>query len=103
MNDQQRAQIARADQARRILEDPFVIQALEAIKTGIRDQMFDLPVEAVEQREKLFLMDKMRAQFVNIFALALHGAEVTRYELDQERYVAERLNSIQERARNYAG
>jgi hypothetical protein len=103
MNDQQRAQLARAEQARRIIEDPVVVDALAMIKNAIRDQVFDLPVEAHEQREKLIMMDKARAQFETIFTMAVFGAEVTEYELTAQREAEARLDAIREQARNYAG
>lgn len=103
MNDQQRMQIARAEHADRILNDPLVMEAFQAIEKAIRDQVFDLPIEAVEQREKLVLMDKSRQQFVNLFELAIRGGEVTRYELAAEANTKARIQAIREQARSYAG
>lgn len=103
MNDQQRMQIARAEHADRILNDPLVMEAFQAIEKVIRDQVFDLPIEAVEQREKLVLMDKSRQQFVNLFELAVRGGEVTRYELAAEANTKARIQAIREQARSYAG
>lgn len=103
MNDQQRMQIARAEHADRILNDPLVMEAFQTIKKVIRDQVFDLPMEAVEQREKLVLMDKSRQQFMNLFELAVRGGEVTRYELAAEANTKARIQAIREQARSYAG
>lgn len=103
MNDQQRMQIARAEHADRILTDPLVMEAFQTIEKAIRDQVFDLPIEAVEQREKLVLMDKSRQQFMNLFELAIRGGEVTRYELAAEANTKARIQAIREQARSYAG
>jgi ABC-type thiamine transport system ATPase subunit len=103
VNDQQRMQIARAEHADRILNDPLVMEAFQAIEKAIRDQVFDLPIEAVEQREKLVLMDKSRQQFVNLFELAVRGGEVTRHELAAEANTKARIQAIREQARSYAG
>ena len=103
MNDQQRMQIARAEHADRILNDPVVMEAFKTIEKAIRDQVFDLPIEAAEMREKLVLMDKSRQQFMNLFELAIRGGEVTRYELTVEANTQARIQAIREQARNYAG
>lgn len=103
MNDQQRMQIARAEHADRILNDPVVMEAFKTIEKAIRDQVFDLPIEAIEMREKLVLMDKSRQQFMSLFELAIRGGEVTRYELTVEANTQARIQAIREQARNYAG
>lgn len=103
MNDQQRMQIARAEHADRILNDPVVMEAFKTIEKAIRDQVFDLPIEAAEMREKLVLMDKSRQQFMSLFELAIRGGEVTRYELTVEANTQARIQAIREQARNYAG
>lgn len=103
MNEQQRAQLAIADQARRIIEDPLFVKARESVMTGIREQVFALPVEMLDDIKSLLLMEKAARQFFNVFELQLRGAEVTRYELMAEEHTAARLESIKEKARSYAG
>lgn len=103
MNEDQRLQIVKADHAERIMGDSLVQEALKAIESAIRDQMFSLPIDAVAQREQLFLMDKCRQQFVGLFELAIRGGEVTRYELLAEANTKARIEAIRERTRNYAG
>lgn len=103
MNEQQRAQLAIADQARRIIEDPLFVKARESVLTGIRDQVFALPVEMIDDIKSLVLMEKVARQFFNVFELQLHQAEVTRYELMAEEHTAARRESIKEKARSYAG
>ena len=103
MNEQQRLQIVKAEHAERIMGDSLVQEALQAIQDAIREQVFALPIEAVQQREQLFLMDKCRQQFVSLFELAIRGGEVTRYELLMEQNTKARLDAIREQTRNYAG
>ena len=101
MSESREQAMYRAAQAQRIVADPMVREALDTIKTAIRDQVFDLPVEAVEQREKLVLMDKMRQQFELYFELALSGGEVARRDLLAEEHTQSRLDAIREKARSY--
>lgn len=100
MNDQQAREIARGEHARRILEDELVQEVLEHLKSTIRNAVFELPVEAKEQREALFLMDRAREQFVSVFAALIQGAEVSKYELLAEENVKAKLEAIKEKVRN---
>lgn len=101
MSEQREQALYRAAQAQRVVGDPMVREALDTIKAAIREQVFDLPVEATEQREKLVMMDKMRQQFERYFELALSGGEVARRDLLNEQHTATRLDAIRERARSY--
>lgn len=103
MNEQQRAQLAIADQARRIIEDPLFVKARESVLTGIREQVFALPIEMIDDIKSLLLMERAARQFFNIFELRLRGADVTKYELLEVELAAARLESIKEKARSYAG
>lgn len=92
-------EIHRGERAKAILEDPMVKDALEAIKAGIRDQVFVLPIEAREQREYLIMMDKARQQFERCFELLMQGAEIHKAELAQEAQMATRLEAARQMAR----
>lgn len=100
MNDQQAREIARGEHARRILEDELVQEVLEHLKATIREAVFELPVEAKEQREALFLMDRARQQFVSAFAALLYGAEMMKSELLLAENVSAKLEAIKEKVRN---
>lgn len=100
MTDQQSRDLARADHARQILGDEMVQAALAAVKASIRDQLFDLPIEAAKSREFLALMDKSRQQFEAYFIAAIQDGEVVRLDVQAERDAMERVARIQERARN---
>lgn len=97
MNDQQRREIHRGEQARRLLQDELMQEVLEHLKTSIREQMFELPVEAREQREMLFLMDRARAQFERAFQALMMGADMAKNELLAEEQTKVKLEAIKER------
>lgn len=103
MNDQQIKQLHRAEQAKRIIEDATVREALDHIKTAIRDQVFALPVECSDQVKYLMMMDKARQQFERWFEIAISGGEVVKMELAMEQNAQAKLDAIREKARNYAG
>lgn len=99
MNDLQAQDIARGEHARRILGDEMVQEALRTVKEAIREQMFELPIEAAKQREFLAMMDKARAQFEGWFSLALQGEQIAKLELDAERQAQNQIDKIKERMR----
>lgn len=99
MNDTQAVDITRGERARRILGDEMVQEALATVKQAIRDQMFELPIEAAKQREFLAMMDKARVQFEGWFELALAGEQIARLELDAERQAQGQIDKIKERMR----
>lgn len=95
--------IYRGEQARRVMEDPIVVEALQTVRQAIRDQAFALPIEAREDRERLVMMDKMGQQFINWFEFAMRNGEVSKKELLMVANTEAKLEAIRERARNYAG
>lgn len=100
MTDDQHREISRGDHAARLLGDPLLQEVLEQIKSGVRDALFDLPYEAVEARERLFMLDKMRAQFVNLLAAMADGAEILRAELLMEENAKAKAAAVMERVRH---
>jgi hypothetical protein len=99
VTDQQAQDLSRGEHARRILGDEMVQEAFATVKQAIRDQMFDLPIEAAKQREFLAMMDKARVQFEGWFAEALAGEQIARLELDAERQAQGQVDKIKERMR----
>lgn len=99
MTDQQAQDLARGEHARRILEDPMVAAALAAVKATIREQMFDLPIEATKSREFIAMMDKARQQFEQYFEQALAGEKIATIELQAERQAMELAHKINQRVR----
>lgn len=95
--------IYRAERAKAIMEDEMVKEAIQTVRQAVRDQVFALPIEAREDREKLVLMDKMAQQFINWFEFVMRDGELMRTELLMERNAQFKLDAIREKARNYAG
>lgn len=95
--------IYRADRARAIFEDSLFVEAVATVRTAVREQVFALPIEAREDREKLVLMDKMAQQFLNWFEFAIRNGEVSKQELLMVANTEAKLAAVRERARNYAG
>lgn len=85
-------QISRAEQAHRILTDPLVVEALETLKTAVRDGFFETPADNIQQREFLHLMDKARQQFVSIFTIIINDGELAKASLADEAYQSTRAN-----------
>lgn len=56
-------EVSRGDQARRILSDPLVQEALTTIRDRCLQEWEDAPVRDVEGRENLWLMYRMSKQF----------------------------------------
>jgi hypothetical protein len=99
MTDQQSRDIARGEHARRILDDAFVQEALAAVKGAIREQMFELPIDATKPREFLALMDKARTQFEGWFTAAIEGERIARLELAAEAEAMQHVERINQRMR----
>lgn len=103
MNDQQEHAIRRAERAQRIMGDDFVQEAISKLKSAIRDQVFELPLNATAERERLVMLDKAMHQFLQLFELTMAGGEVAKYELAMEANTSARLEAIRQKARDYAG
>jgi hypothetical protein len=97
MNDQQRIDINRAEAAQRILDDPMVKDALQAIEDGIVSAWKDLPLRDVEGREHLHRVLHAKRQFEAVFAAHIQNGTIAANELKAE----EARKSIIERARDY--
>lgn len=90
----------RAERARALLADPMVAEALETIKTAVRDQIFDLGIEQREQREFLFMVDKARQQFETCFKALMYGAEILNAEYSQQAQMEARMEAIIQKGRD---
>jgi hypothetical protein len=97
--DREQFDIARADRASTILEEPMVAEALSALKTGVRDLFFETPAEAAEQRERLHLLDRARQHFETVFRIHIMGGAVARDSLMSDVAAADALAAIQQRAK----
>lgn len=97
MNDQQYAAINRADAAKRIIEDPMVVEALKTIEDGITEAWKDVPTRDTEAREHLHRLLQAKKRFESIFHLVLQDGEIARAELRAEEERKSILERIKER------
>lgn len=91
--------VARAVRAQAILSDPMVQEALGTLKSAVRDLFFDTPPEAMEQRERLHLLDRARQHFESVFTAHILGGEVARASLLDDAQAGQALAAIQQRVK----
>lgn len=97
MNDQQREAINRAEAAKRIIEDPMVKQALQAIEDGITDAWKDLPARDVDGREHLYRLLQAKRRFETVFQIVLEEGAVSVAELRAEEERKSIMTRVKER------
>jgi predicted ArsR family transcriptional regulator len=97
MTDQQRIALARAEQARRILDDDMVKEAFAAIEDGIVAAWKDVPMRDTEGREHLHRLLHAKRKFEAVFAAHIENGTLAANELKAE---AAR-QSIIERAKGF--
>lgn len=96
---EQRQELHRAERAQAILTDPLVVEALDTLRSATRDLVFDLPIEARERREQLYLMDRARQDFVRVFTAHLMSGEVVAKQLLMEQLEDQQTAAIRERVK----
>jgi hypothetical protein len=74
-------QIARADRARLLYDDPMIKEALAEMKAAIVGQWSDLGVENKAQAEELKRLLWAAQQFESIFTVTISGGTVALNEL----------------------
>jgi exo-beta-1,3-glucanase (GH17 family) len=74
-------QIARADRAKLLYEDPLIQEALADMKAAIIGQWTDLSIENKTQAEELKRLLWATQQFESIFTVTIGGGAVARNEL----------------------
>ena len=52
-------EIQRGQQAKRILEDPIYIEALQKVSAELRQEWLNSPIRDTEGRERIYMMKKM--------------------------------------------
>ena len=97
MNDQQRDALARADGAKRIIEDPMVKEALQIIEDGITGAWKDLPARDVEGREHLHRLLQAKRRFETVFQIVLEEGAVAAAELRAEEERKSIMTRVKER------
>jgi len=97
MNDEQRNAINRADAAKRIITDPMVVEALQAIEDGITDAWKDLPTRDFEGREHLHRLLQAKRRFETVFQIVLEEGTVATAELKAEEERKSIMTRVKER------
>lgn len=74
-------QAARGERAQRLLEDPLVVEAFEAIEQKILEGWRESRAEEREQRENAYVMHRLLQSFREHFAAHVRTGELARTEL----------------------
>lgn len=97
MNDQQRIDIGRADAARRIMDDPMIKEALQAIEDGIVSAWKDVPLRDVEGREHLHRLLQAKKKFEQVFAAHIQNGALASTDLRIEEERKSLMDRMKER------
>ncbi len=74
-------EIRRANEAKRIIEDPLVIEALAAMRGDLIAEWEKAPARDTEGRERLWAMVKTIDKFRSFFVGAMEGGKVAQAQL----------------------
>lgn len=96
MDDRTAEQVARAQRAKLILEDPLVVAALTDIKTELRQAWEASPARDKEGREELYRLMRMANSFESAFRIHIETGEIAAHKLRAE----EEQQSLLERLRD---
>jgi len=84
MDERVVAEIARADRAKLILEDPMVVDALTSMREHIMQAWKDSPARDKEGREELFRYIKVIGQFESVFRAHIETGALAAHQLQTE-------------------
>lgn len=90
----------RAEQAKRLLDDPLMKEARAVVEQALKDEILSLPLSERERREAAVAMLKGAEQFFRVFHLVIDGYKLERAELTNEAQIKARYQETQERMRN---
>ena len=90
----------RAEQAKRLLNDPLFAEARDTVETQLKELIVSLPLSARDEREQAVAILKGAEQFFRIFALILNDYQISNAEMLQEEQLKARSIAIQERLNN---
>jgi hypothetical protein len=97
MDDKQRIAINRADAAQRIMDDPLVKEAFQAIEDGIVDAWKVIPSRDVEAREHLHRLLQAKQKFENVFRIAVEEGAISKAELQADEQRKSLMTRMKER------
>lgn len=87
----------RADQAKRIMEDPMVVEAFAAIEQGIYDAFQATPIDSVAGREHLHKLNLAMQKFKGVFETHLQTGQILASQLS----AVERSKTMLDRAKEF--
>lgn len=90
----------RADQARRIIEDPLFKEAQSVVLEALQTEILTLPLASVERRNDAVAMYKGAQQFFRVFELVINDYRLEQSEYTQQEQAEARLRAMKERLRN---
>lgn len=90
----------RAEQAKRLLDDPLMKEARAVVEQALKDEILSLPLHERERREAAVAMLKGAEQFFRVFHLVIDGYKLEQAELTNEAQIQSRLQAIRERMRD---
>ena len=91
--------IARADRARQILNDPLVIEVLDAMKTALVESFFATPADDAVMRERIHQMDVARRQFEGAFRALMADGLISAHEKAVDQETQDAMAAILERVK----
>jgi len=97
LSDDDLLAIHRADQAKRIMDDPMVVEAFAAIEQGIYEAFQSTPIDSVAGREHLHKLNLAMQKFKGVFETHLQTGQIVRSQLD----AIERTKSIYQRTKEF--
>ncbi|SOY79937.1 conserved hypothetical protein [Cupriavidus taiwanensis] len=84
MDERTASEIARAERAKLILEDPMVVAALHDMREHIRNAWEQSPARDKEGREELFRYMKVIGNFESAFRTHIGTGEIAAHQLKTE-------------------
>lgn len=96
MDDRTAEQVARAQRAKLILEDPLVVAALGDIKTQLREAWEASPARDKEGREELYRFMRVASKFEMALRAHIETGEIATHQLRAE----EEQQTLMERLRD---
>lgn len=92
MNDE----VAKAEAAKRIYEDPLFKEALKIVREAILDQWSSTPARDVEGREWLWMLHQSANRFENVFKSWMETGELAKRALEraEKESLLQRVRSV---------
>lgn len=97
LSDDDLKKLHRFEQAKRIMEEPMVVEAFAAIEQGIFDAFLSTPIDSVAGREHLHKLNVAMQKFKGVFEAHLQTGQILASQIAAE----ERKKSMLDRAKEF--